>query len=183
MTKLFGLSVYGPSEVKFTKIVDKNDKKMKLQDILYSALYHKAKSTTEEWAPLTPAGVFSKLLCKFEHSSIGYGFYCFRNQTIKNIEIRLTMKDPINVRFCKENPFIFLNLMILVKTSNGLFLGVYRLEKFLLAYFFSYLWLVFPRGENLAVTLRIDAGSSKMAIWDIYDDSSSINFKTSVNTY
>lgn len=102
MNSQFGLSVYGPQKVNFVKIVDRKSEKTKLKDLIYAAMYHKASQTPEiEWIQLTERGEFSKVVSVFEHSNTGYGYYCFKNNTKKTIEIELKMDQCINLQFCK----------------------------------------------------------------------------------
>lgn len=107
INKKFGLSVYGPEKVKFTKVGDSEFKLLKLKDILYSAIFEKAKRETEGWNALSSKGVFRNVSSKFEHSTIGYGYYAFRNKSPKNLEFILTMNKKLNVVYCKEIFLIF----------------------------------------------------------------------------
>lgn len=95
----FGLSVYGPEKVEFTKMIDKADSKIKLKDILYKSIFHKAKSEEDGWKPMAKSGLYSKMYSKFEHSTTGYGFYAFRNKSNKNIQVKLTMTKSVGVRY------------------------------------------------------------------------------------
>ena len=98
---MFGLGVYGPSKVTFTKVIDKQKNKSRLVDVLYSALYDKARREDKGWKPLSQKKPWNKFYLKFVHSSIGYGFYCFRNKTKYKAKVTLTAKTHVNIQFCK----------------------------------------------------------------------------------
>lgn len=104
----FGLSVYGSQKVIFTKILDKSETDSRLKEILKGAFKHKAELSSKDsiWKPLAKKGPFSKVLAKFDHGNTGYGFYCFKNDSDKTIEIQLSMTKQLNVQFCKFNSFL-----------------------------------------------------------------------------
>lgn len=97
----FGLSVYGPESVKFTEIFGASKKQIEPREILYKGLLQKAESDNSGWNPLASKGLFKNVTCKFEHSTIGYGFYAFRNGTPRNLEIVLTLSRKLNISLCK----------------------------------------------------------------------------------
>lgn len=109
MSMKFGLSVYGPQKVEFTKLLDNSSNELQLKDLLYAGIFHKAKQGGDprKWKPLANRGVFNKVVSKFEHSNSGYGFYCFMNYSNKTIEVKLTMTKQKNVQFCKKIKIIF----------------------------------------------------------------------------
>ena len=89
--------------MQFTRVINQNSENddMKLEDMFFNGLFEKAKREEEGWNALATTGLFSNVFSKFEHSSIGYGFYCFRNKSEKNIEMTLTLSQDKGVRFCK----------------------------------------------------------------------------------
>ena len=95
------MSVYGPEKISFTRIVDKINTNVSLDDLLYTALFEKSKSENEGWVALSSSGPSSQVFSKFEHSTIGYGFYCFRNKSNKDIEVTLKATVRNNLKFCE----------------------------------------------------------------------------------
>lgn len=142
VTTTFGLSLYGPEAVNFTRVFDTPD--LPLLRIISFALVNKALlESGQEWKPLGKVFTWSKVFSNFEHSNIGYGFYAFRNGSEKTLRISLEMTKRRNVKFLTPEPF-----------------G--------------------DHGEKIEIL--IPAGSTGIAIWDIYSDSSAINFKTQFRT-
>lgn len=102
----FGLSVYGPEKVSFLKVLDTHS--VSLQGMLKQAILNKALAEGEdEWNKLGMFGTWSYVYSNFEHSNIGYGFYAFRNESSKRIQVSLEMTKRLNVRFC--------NFLIIIK--------------------------------------------------------------------
>lgn len=70
--------------------------------MLKEAILNKALNEGEdEWSKLGVMGTWSDVYSNFEHSNIGYGFYAFRNDSSKKIQVTLKMTKKLNVRFCK----------------------------------------------------------------------------------
>ena len=102
LNKRFGISVYGPQMVRFIKVIDNPSRGISLPDMLKESLLEKALSEGEdEWNKMGSVGTYSRVFSNFEHSNIGYGFYAFRNDSDKDVEITLTMTKGMNVRYCK----------------------------------------------------------------------------------
>lgn len=98
----FGLSVYGPEKVQFTKVLENPEAGVSLENMLKQSLLQKALAEGEdEWKKVGTFGTFSDFYSNFEHSNIGYGFYCFRNESDRDIQVTLILTQELNIKVCK----------------------------------------------------------------------------------
>lgn len=87
--------------------------------MLKNALQHKAETAdAKDWKQVSQSGTFSQLHSIFEHSNIGYGFYCFSNQSSKNIKVSVTLTQQESIKVCKENGQMISFFSLLENASN-----------------------------------------------------------------
>ena len=101
---MFGLSVYGPDKVNFTKVLDNPQEGVSLGPMLVNTILNKALSEgADEWKQVGKSGIFSQFYSNFEHSNIGYGFYAFRNESNRNIQVTITLTKMLNIKSGKPH--------------------------------------------------------------------------------
>lgn len=71
--------------------------------MMKDALTQKALSSDQDqWKRVGNSGAFSQFFSNFEHSNIGYGFYCFKNDSEKNIKVTVTLTQEQNIKVRKN---------------------------------------------------------------------------------
>jgi hypothetical protein len=70
--------------------------------MMKDALVQKALSSgQDQWKRVGNSGAFGQFFSNFEHSNIGYGFYCFKNDSDRNIKVIVTLTQEQNIKVCK----------------------------------------------------------------------------------
>lgn len=135
--------------------------------MMKDALTQKALSSDQDqWKRVGNSGAFSQFFSNFEHSNIGYGFYCFKNDSEKNIKVTVTLTQEQNIKVRKNFFVMQLSARFITPLTT----------------------IVYPNStvneQGLTVIeCRISSRSVNIVIWDIFADASKISFKTSMSTY
>jgi hypothetical protein len=92
--------------VQFEKVLNEPERGINLDMMFVDSLLEKALSEDQDqWKRIGTSGPFADFYSNFEHSNIGYGFYCFKNNSSKNIKVTLILTTESNISICKFNLF------------------------------------------------------------------------------